>query len=307
MAGRPPRVVITGASGFIGRALVRACLLESLEVHAVSRRRPPDLPQVTWHEVDLLDPAGRADWIGAIGAETLVLGAWCAEPPGYRTSPDNAGWAESTVRLARAFADAGGRRVVGIGTSAEYDQDAGLCDELRTASAPANAYGEAKLAAGRQVLCLCADAGVPAAWLRLFSQYGPFEHPTRVVAHTIRSLLAGRPVASTDGRQRRDFLHVSDVGRAVCAVASSGATGVINIGSGQAVPLRDVLLRIGEVTGRGDLIHFGEVERHPDERDLFAPVTARLTGEVGWTPRIALDDGLVAAVAWWHERALSVG
>ena len=87
------------------------------------------------------------------------------------------------------------------------------------------------------------------AWLRLFYQYGPFEHERRLMPTVIRALLHNQSVKITKGKQIRDFLHVEDVAAAIWTVARSDLSGPVNIGSGQPVAVRDIVTQIGLILG----------------------------------------------------------
>src|SRR5205814_531792 len=91
------------------------------------------------------------------------------------------------------------------------------------------------------------------AWLRLFYLYGPHEHAARLVPTVIRALLDGHAVPVTSGTQVRDFLHVEDVAEAFWAALRSDVTGALNVGSGRAVTVREVVETIGRITGRPKL------------------------------------------------------
>jgi nucleoside-diphosphate-sugar epimerase len=134
----------------------------------------------------------------------------------------------------------------------------------------------------------------------LFYLYGPGETPGRLVGDAARALLTGQRLASSEGRQRRDFLHVADVGAAFAALLDSEVEGPINLGSGEAVPVRKILETIGALTGRPDLIDFGARPLGPTEPACIEADIRRLTDEVGFSPRYGLEKGLAQTVAAWR-------
>jgi nucleoside-diphosphate-sugar epimerase len=224
--------------------------------------------------------------------------AWYAEPGRYWTSRENLRWVRATLDLVTAFVDGGGQRVVGVGSCAEYDWAGGHCVEGETPMAPATLYGACKHATGLMTGALAAQAGVSAAWARLFFLFGPHEHPGRLVSSVVRSLLRNEDADCSDGLQVRDFLYVKDVAGALAAVLESDVVGPVNIASGNPVSVRELVTRIGELTGCADRVKLGA--RPPDPVVRLTAGTDRLHGQIGWQPRYTLDAALSETIAWWR-------
>jgi nucleoside-diphosphate-sugar epimerase len=142
------------------------------------------------------------------------------------------------------------------------------------------------------------------AWGRIFHQYGPYEHPDRLVASVIRQLLGGKVAECTHGRQIRNFLHVADVGSAFAALLDSAVEGPVNIGSQDRLVLAELIGLIAKRIGRPDLIRLGSRPASPGEPAVLAPDVGRLYDEVGWRPSFSLEDGLAETIAWWQRDSL---
>jgi nucleoside-diphosphate-sugar epimerase len=295
------RVLITGGSGFIGRHCVPLLASKGYEVHAVSRRpRSETTPNAFWHGVDLLGPGCAGKLISEVRPEYLLHLAWYAVPGTFWDARENIDWVRASLELFCAFADNGGKRMVSAGTCAEYDSCAGKCVENTTPLSPTTLYGTSKHAVERILHYSKWQTGLSSAWGRVFFPYGPNEHPSRVVAHVVRSLLRGEPALCSEGTDVLDFIHVEDTASAFIALLGSDIQGPVNIGSGKPTALRDLLTEIGSQLGRLDLVHFGA--RAPSSRTyrLWAN-TKRLSKEVGWLPRYSLIRGLEHTVEWWRS------
>jgi nucleoside-diphosphate-sugar epimerase len=292
------RLLITGASGFIGRHVL-AHLPPFSEVHAVSRTAPKGLcaRSIAWHGVDLRDARAAVTLVERLRPTHLLHLAWNAEHGVFWTASDNEQWADATIRMADAFVAGGGQRFVGAGTCAEYDWTAldGPCREDATPLDPRTPYGRAKLRAWRHIESATSGAGTTAAWGRIFLLYGPGEDDRRLVPSIADALREGRRAAVTEGTQVRDFLHVSDVARAFTTLLSADVRGAVNIGSGEPVSVRRVVETLSELAGRPDLIDFGAIPMRADDPPVLVADAAKLR-DIGWSPRISLRDGLKSVV-----------
>lgn len=302
------RLIITGATGFIGRPAVQRAVEQGFTVHAISRRLPDSPhPGVAYHVADLLGQRERAHaLVREIGASHLIHLAWFAEPGLFWTSRENFRWVASTLDLAEAFADAGGHRLVGAGSCAEYDWGQGLCTEGATPLEPSTPYGVAKDAVRRLLGSWSRAAGVSVAWGRVFFVYGPGEHPDRLVASVARALLRGARAPCTEGSQSRDFLHVRDVADAFVALAESQYEGALNIASGQPTEVRALVQRVAVEIGRPDLLDLGALPAS-NAPPLIVGDTGRLGEALHWVPHFDLDAGLRDAIAWHRAQAGSPG
>ncbi len=212
----------------------------------------------------------------------------------------NFAWVEASLGLLRAFQAAGGARIVTAGSCLEYDWNYGYCSESRTPCVPHTAYGACKHALQVLTSAFAATSGLTSAWGRIFFVYGPGEHPDRLVASVIRSLLAGEPARASHGRQVRDYLYAGDVADAFVTLLESQVSGPINIASGVPVTLASIVTRLGELTGRADLLRLGAIPAAPTDMPLVVADTARLARDLNWRPRVDLDRGLTETIDWWR-------
>ncbi len=298
----PIRTLVTGATGFVGAPALGHLVTAGHDIHAVSTRPQPVINGVTWHSGDLLEASTAAALVATVQPERLLHLAWYAEPGRFWDSPENLRWVEATLRLLRAFADAGGQRAVLAGTCAEYDWSMeGVCSEQDTPLRPATLYGVSKDATRRVAMAFADSAGFELAYGRIFFLYGPREPPGRLFPLVTRALLAGEHAKVTEGTQVRDFMHVDDVARAFVAVLDSEIQGAVNIASGTGVELRELVQLIGAAAQRPELIDFGAIPQRPGEPAALIADVRRLRG-VGFRPRRGLADGVSESVDWWRSR-----
>jgi nucleoside-diphosphate-sugar epimerase len=187
------------------------------------------------------------------------------------------------------------------GTCAEYRWDSAQLQELSSPIEPATLYGRCKAAAHSGATQLAIEHGISLAWGRIFFLYGPAEHPSRLVASVARELLRGERVATTEGSQVRDFLHVSDVAGAFATLLESQVEGPVNIASGLPCTVKEVITLIAAAAGGLDRVDFGSLPMRANDPARIVANPTRLSDEVGFQPRITLADGLGATVDWWRE------
>lgn len=296
------RVLVTGASGFVGRAVVPLLQERGFEVHAIGRTVPLE-SRITFHPADLLALAEVSAVVAVVRPSHLLHLAWYAEPGLYWKSSKNLDWVAASLHLVRGFAEAGGERAVVAGTCAEYEWGSPRLHETRSACVPATLYGAAKDGLRRILEAYAAAADLSLAWGRIFYLYGPGEKPGRLVSDAVRGLLAGDRFPTSEGRQKRDFLHIADAAAAFRALLDGAVQGPVNIGSGRAVPIGALLERVAAEIGRQDLLALGERPLSPSEPPSIEADTRRLVEEVGFTPQYDLERGLAETVAWWRARS----
>jgi nucleoside-diphosphate-sugar epimerase len=295
------KVLVTGARGFIGRHCLPLLVSRGYEVHAVSSQGPLESgpPEVSWHTLDLLAPGDPAQLIYKVTPDALLHLAWYSVPGKFWEARENLEWVRASLELLSSFAQQGGKRVVVAGSCAVYDSNAGECIENVTPLLPKSLYGTSKLKLEELLHLSSKNSGISSACGRIFFLYGPHEHPARLVAYTIRSLLRGDVAQCSDGTQSLDFIHVEDAASAFAALLAGEVQGPVNIGSGNAIRLRSVLEEIGRQTGRMELIRFGDRAAGSVPENFWAN-TQRLIEEVGWAPRYNLAKGIEETIRWWR-------
>ena len=301
------KVLVTGATGFIGRQCLPLLQRNLFEVHAVSSSPSPASLEIAggihWHQTDLLDRRQLTNLMKEVAPQSLLHLAWYAQPREYWTSDKNLEWVQASLELARCFAANGGRRAVIAGSCAEYDWSDGYCAEAVTPLVPTTLYGSCKHSLNLITEAFFKKHGISSAWGRIFYVYGPHEYQERLVPTVVRSLLQGEPAFCSSGDQVRDFLHVEDVAAAFVALLQSDLQGSINIASGIPCSIKDIATTIASEIGRPDLLRLGAREREKIEAPVVVAITDRLHNELRFEPAYQLKDGIIQTIEWWRDSA----
>ena len=292
----PGRAVVTGATGFIGSHLTRRLTEAGTTVVALSRGKASGGAATSRLVADLNDPEAVAAAVAE--AQPEVVFHLASAVTGNRALdavwPTLTGNAVSTVAVLQAAARAGVRRVV----------LAGSMEEPRDDAIPASPYAAAKQAARIYADLFRASYGLEVVHLRIFMVYGPGqEDRTKLVPASALALSQGIVPDFGSGERRVDWIHVSDVVEAlVAAAAIEPAPKVpVDVGSGTPTTIRSVVEAIGRLAGCDPSDGFGRLPDRPREVEPIADVAAsqRL---LGWSPRVALHDGLAETVDWYTAR-----
>jgi UDP-glucuronate decarboxylase len=291
------RVLVTGASGFLGRALLPALIARGFEVHGIARSARSATSGVTWHAADLLTEAGRRHVLSAARATHLVHVAWEARPGRYREDPVNRLWAEASIDLLARARAGGACRILGIGSCLEYGPQSGPCEEGASPCRPTTLYGQAKLATAE------AYVAAGAAWGRVFVPFGPHEPEARLIPSLIHSLRAGQNFGCSHGGQLRDFVYVDDLAQMIAAVLDSDLTGFVNLASGEARSLRSVIEHVAALLKARHLVRFGAVAATGvDAEPILAADVRRLREVTAGLPLVGFEQGAARGLAWWMDR-----
>jgi len=234
------KVLITGASGFIGRHLLKCLQSSNIDVVLAGRNNPAGYPG-DFIKADLLETTDFNNLIFKANATHLIHLAWYAEHGSYWSSSLNLRWVETTIKLVQAFCSAGGKHIVAAGTCAEYDWSYGYCIEEKTPLIPATLYGTSKDATRRLLMAICANHKVTCSWGRIFMPYGPGEDVRRLIPALNNVFTLKQPPFAVGSYSFRDLLHVEDVAAAFVKLLTSGAHGEFNICSGTPTQISEVI------------------------------------------------------------------
>jgi nucleoside-diphosphate-sugar epimerase len=305
------RVLVTGASGFIGSHLTRRLIDEGADVHAltssVSSVYPPRLlplrEQITLHEGSLTDRSAmdalvdrvRPQVVFHLGAYTHVGKSWQRVDECVQTN------VQGTVNLLQALADTGYDRFVYTGTSEIYgDIDVPFREDAQVS--PVSPYSVSKYAGERFCRMFHQGHGWPVVMLRPFNAYGPAQSPDRVIPEIIVRALRGQELKMTEGRQTREFNYVEDLaaGFALAGTAEGVEGEVINLGCGEEVSMRDLATTILDIMGNPIEAQLGALPDRPTEIWRMYCDNTKARELLGWKPEHSLAEGLEKTITWYR-------
>lgn len=256
------KVLVTGATGFVGRHVVHALSKKGMQFRFVVRASKMARTDLLANDYEIVTSedlfAESSQWWAeqCDGVDIVVHLAWYAEPGKYLQSSKNMDCLVGSLNLARGAVQAGVKRFIGVGTCFEYDLSVGILS-VDTPLKPITPYAGAKSALYLGLEQSLQTNAVEFAWCRLFYLYGEGEDSRRFVPYLRSKLEKGEPAELTSGNQIRDFIDVADAGRTIADVALSAQTGPVNICSGTPITVRQLAEQIADEYGRQDLLVFG--------------------------------------------------
>jgi len=287
------RVLVTGATGFIGRATIARLARSDVELHATFRSQPLESERnVRWHRA-------TDTVIEEIAPTHLIDLAWYMGRRDHLTTELNLPLAGAALERLERFAASGGKRAIFAGTYAEYGVREGVCREDDPAE-PVTLYAVCKDALRRIALAFAKSRGIEAVWTRIFTVYGPHDAPYRVIPYAIETLLSGGMVEATEGKQVRDFIHVADVAAAFDALLLSPLTGIVNVGSGEGRSVAQALRAIAAALNGQDRLNLGAKQQAPGETQSIVADVARLRS-TGWKPQFTFESGIAETIEFCRQ------
>ena len=288
------RVLVTGASGFIGSPLCRVLLADGHRVWAMNRGEssanihPGDFDGITYQSVGDQLSSELLVW----GPETVVNLAWSGIPD-YGRACSIANMEEQVRLFEQVVAIESVERVVGAGTCLEYGARGGLCDEKETAE-PTSFLAWSKQSLRNYLLLATGPSQIDVVWFRIFYAYGPRQRREGLLPSMLLEAASGRqfPLLNPDGA--KDFVYIDDVVEAFRrAVNPDSPPGTFNVGSGFLVSLRDVWdAAVRSAEGRTDEeAILTPVPVEASDGEIYASLE-RVSESLGWNPRVPLEEGI---------------
>jgi nucleoside-diphosphate-sugar epimerase len=303
------KVLITGSTGFIGANLARRCLKSGSDVYIMSRstsdrwRIKDILAKVKDYKADLSDYERLETVLQKIRPDivyhTAVYGGNSAQKDFRMIVESNL---IGTANLINACKKVDLELFVNTGSSSEYGVKAAPMREDEPLG-PVNDYGFSKAAATLYCQAAARNEGLPIVTLRLFSPYGSYEGPNRLISSAILACLRGENPRVSSLSFVRDFVFINDVLDAYLKVveAPNVSEKIFNIGSGEQHSVGDVVDTVIKLTGKEVIPVIGAPQRWKSEPAMWQADISRARKHLGWSPRHNLEQGLTATIEWFQE------
>lgn len=303
------KIVITGATGMIGNALLHECISNGVMVLAIVRPnsknicRILDSPLVRIVECDLAELDRLDESIVGTDWDVFYHFGWnnasltCRNDVVYQSL--NIGYTIQAIKLAQKL---GCKKFVGAGSQAEYGV---LNTNIISPNSPTNpntAYGIAKYTSGKMAGLWASQNGLDCLWTRIFSVFGAYDLSTTMISSSIRKMLKGERMQFTKGIQLWDYLYSSDAGHAFYLIGEDASGNkVYCLGSGQAKPLHEYIEIIHDIIDPNLEIGIGEIPYGNGEiLNLCADIKS-LQEDTGFVPKVNFETGISEVISYMKK------
>jgi nucleoside-diphosphate-sugar epimerase len=309
----PNKILITGATGFIGSQLTQRLIRKGFEVGIIKRvnsdawRIKDLLDKIVAYDVDLRDTHGVSKAVSHFRPDVIFhLATYYAvehQPQEIPLMLDTN--LLGAVNLLEASKESMVKLFVNTSSCFVYRESENKLREEDDLS-PLNLYALTKLQAEQACSFYTEKHGLRTITFRLFPPYGPADHERRLIPYVIKSLLNGERLKLTTGKQRWDFVYVDDIADAYFKLLSVSDLPqkheIFNIGTGNAVSVREVVSRIKEIIGSELEPEWGAIPHRKNEVWFTCADISKTETFLGWQPKIQiLEEGLEFTVEWYKN------
>lgn len=300
------KLLITGASGFIGSAVIKKLVEQNINFTVIGRSRPKLVAESKFVSVDLSrhTVTSLVEIIERAECTHLLHLAWYVEPNQFWSAHENMDWVAYSITLFRAFHKAGGRTIVSTGSCAEYTNSNETLYETDSDASPNTLYGAAKLSLKNVASAWALEHSVDFRWARIFFAYGPGMPNAKLIPSLIRSLDGIEPLFTVNATDRRDFVYIDDIVQAILCLLTSPKNGTFNVCDQQGYSVFEILDVLQELTGW----NAEPIKAIANKNRSNTPIIGsnRHLKEIGWQPHYDLVSGLSEMITAHNTTAVGI-
>jgi len=288
---RDIKVVVTGATGFVGRHVINVLEEQKIPYVAIGQNSSYLTleQQKNYYPINILSPEAPKKILSLDGTHLIHL-AWIADHGEYWYSTKNHEWVLATLNLVRSFKSKG-HHVTAIGTCAEYDWNYGSCIENSTPLKPSSIYGNAKVLTSFLTQEICKISNITCSWIRLFIPFGLGENPNRLIPSVADAFLKIRPRFPVGNENWRDFLAIEDVADAIVYLTLNKFDGAINVCSGTPRQIKEIVAKIGQYIG-AESNELPDIPKVKNKNPHWIIGDNALLRKQGWQPKESFEKRL---------------
>jgi|LWDU01.1.fsa_nt_gi nucleoside-diphosphate-sugar epimerase len=296
-------ILITGASGFIGQACIRLLANSDYKIYAITRKldRAPNIKNINWLEADLFKTEEISKLVNKLSPSHLLHLAWITDNDTYQNSDKNIDWLNASKLLIDTFISSGGKRIIAAGSCAEYNWDEKNLIENVSELRAQSVYSQSKIHLYNYLNTVTNNTNVEFSWGRVFFVYGPGEQRAKLISSIIDNIIHKRELNIKHPGYLRDYIYVDDVARIFIKLLSAPYIGPINIGSGEAIAISDIVQLISEILLEPAPILSKHNNNGSNFNSIIKADTNLLKSKLLFETDFNLNSGLINTINYYKE------
>lgn len=283
-------VLLTGATGFIGKNAIEPLIKLGYEVFALSsQENKSEDDKIHWLNVNLFSRADIENIFKEVKPEYLLHFAWDTRPGIYLEDNSNFELLKASLDMLKYFKENGGKRAVFAGTCFEYEFGPEVLYEDSPKN-PKTVYAKCKNYLNGLATLYCKNNNISFGWGRIFYVYGPNENIKRLTGRLINSFSNNEEVTIPNSQLVKDYMYTKDIAKAFVEFLNSDVEGEVNICTGKGISLGDYCTKVAQKMNKESLLH---LKKEPTPESIFVVGSnKRLKEEIGFSPDYSVDEGL---------------
>lgn len=294
------RILLTGATGFIGRNVASELIKRGYTVYAPSTSMSlPETEGLIQIKLNLFDKDAVEKFLEENKFKNLIHLAWYTGAKCH-SSDLNLDWTALSLNLLKSFQKNGGKKALFAGSMSEYDFSYGYLKEDLTPLTNPSLYGKCKSSLFEMATTFAKQTDMDFKWARIFNVYGPYEKKSRLMPAVICSILNNEDVKVSTCTKIQDYLHVYDTASGIVELFGSNVQGAVNISSGTPVKLKVIVEKIAELMNFKGKVLYGAIPSNFEDPFIVGS-NEILINKVGWKQKMDLEEGLKQTIDWWRN------
>lgn len=297
-------ILIIGGTGFIGYHLAKKCIKKKWQVTSISKHKPKkkrfqkkinyiigDISNINFIKKNInknyeyvVNLGGYVDHSSSVKRRKIVYESHYI----------------GVKNIIDTLLNKNIKSFVQIGTGNEYGNKRSPHFE-NISCKPRSAYAKAKFLSSQYLIKCFKKFNFPVTILRIYQVYGPKQDQNRFIPNIIEGCKKNRNFPCSEGKQSRDFLFIDDAINAIIQslILKKSKGEIINIGLGKATKIKNIILLIKNIIGKGHPL-FGKIKMRNDELKSIFPSIKKAKKILNWTPRVSLKKGILKSIKQYN-------